>query len=90
MGLSFFFPEFDFMVEERVRETCAHCPVQPDCLQWALDHDEAGVWGGLTEEQRKALNAGRQRVRCPDCRSESIFSEESSETCIACGLSWSV
>jgi WhiB family redox-sensing transcriptional regulator len=34
---------------------CRHCPVRTDCLQWALDHDEHGVWGGMTERQRRQL-----------------------------------
>lgn len=35
---------------------CARCPVAGDCLDWALvtgqDH---GVWGGLDEDERRAL-----------------------------------
>lgn len=35
---------------------CATCPVQQDCLQYALDARERfGVWGGRTEKQRKSL-----------------------------------
>ena len=32
---------------------CRFCPVQEECLRWALKHKiEWGVWGGLTERQR--------------------------------------
>jgi len=35
---------------------CATCPVVDECLQWALDHDEIyGVWGGLSEHERREL-----------------------------------
>jgi WhiB family redox-sensing transcriptional regulator len=34
---------------------CRLCPVRADCLQWALDHGEEGVWGGMTERQRRKL-----------------------------------
>lgn len=35
---------------------CRHCPVVLDCLADALDNRvEFGVWGGMTERQRRAL-----------------------------------
>jgi WhiB family redox-sensing transcriptional regulator len=35
---------------------CRHCPVVADCLADALDNQmEFGVWGGMTERQRRAL-----------------------------------
>lgn len=35
---------------------CAQCPVRPYCLEkgWSEEH---GVWGGLTEGQRRAAHA---------------------------------
>lgn len=41
------------------RRICAPCPVRDKCLQTALDDNEtAGVFGGMTPTQRKAM---RQR-----------------------------
>lgn len=35
---------------------CAGCPVKTECLADALDSQaEFGVWGGLTERQRRAV-----------------------------------
>jgi WhiB family transcriptional regulator, redox-sensing transcriptional regulator len=35
---------------------CRHCPVIAECLADALDNQmEFGVWGGMTERQRRAL-----------------------------------
>jgi WhiB family redox-sensing transcriptional regulator len=35
---------------------CRHCPVIADCLADALDNQmDFGVWGGMTERQRRAL-----------------------------------
>ena len=35
---------------------CRHCPVITQCAADALDHQiEFGVWGGMTERQRRAL-----------------------------------
>lgn len=40
----------------RAKAVCATCPVQPECLQHALDTDEVnGVWGGLTARERFRL-----------------------------------
>lgn len=39
-----------------VRTLCFGCPVRTQCLADALDsHTEFGVWGGLTERERRAL-----------------------------------
>jgi WhiB family redox-sensing transcriptional regulator len=46
------------------KRVCRRCPVQDECLQWALrtgvDH---GVWGGLDELERRALKRRSDRVR---------------------------
>lgn len=35
---------------------CRHCPVMRECAAEALDNNvEFGVWGGMTERQRRAL-----------------------------------
>lgn len=35
---------------------CRHCPVMQECAADALDNKvEYGIWGGLTERQRRAL-----------------------------------
>jgi len=35
---------------------CRHCPVKTECGAEALDNKvEFGVWGGMTERQRRAL-----------------------------------
>lgn len=38
------------------KKTCSPCPVRYECLAYALDNDcEFGVWGGMTERERRAL-----------------------------------
>jgi WhiB family redox-sensing transcriptional regulator len=44
---------------------CALCPVQGECLEWALDtNQDAGVWGGVDEVERRAMRR-RQRRKDP-------------------------
>lgn len=43
---------------------CAGCPVQFLCLEWAIQSGiEHGVWGGMSEEERRALKRRTTRQR---------------------------
>jgi WhiB family redox-sensing transcriptional regulator len=40
----------------RAQNICDHCTVRDECLEYAMEQDiEFGVWGGLTERQRRSL-----------------------------------
>jgi WhiB family redox-sensing transcriptional regulator len=48
-----FFPKAGKRSEE-AQEVCSRCPVMSQCLEYALSHnDRYGVWGGLSEADRK-------------------------------------
>lgn len=52
--------------QEAAKAVCAMCPVRPDCLQWALaTGQDAGVWGGTSEEERRAMRQVGQPERVP-------------------------
>ena len=47
---------------ERAIAICLECAVRRDCLAWALDTaQDAGVWGGLSEEERREIRRHRRR-----------------------------
>ena len=47
---------------ERARAVCLRCEVRPECLEWAMaTGQDAGVWGGVSEEERRALRRARKR-----------------------------
>ncbi|MHB8671966.1 MAG: WhiB family transcriptional regulator [Acidimicrobiales bacterium] len=49
---------------EGARKVCDGCPVRPACLEYALEAREPyGVWGGLTEDERRSLRRRRQAER---------------------------
>jgi WhiB family transcriptional regulator, redox-sensing transcriptional regulator len=49
--------------QREARSLCQGCPVRTECLAHALDHRvEFGVWGGMTERQRRALLRSRPDV----------------------------
>lgn len=47
------------------RSICRACPVLTQCLAQALNEKlEYGVWGGLTERERRAMLKQRPDVKC--------------------------
>lgn len=49
---------------ERAKQVCHGCEVIEACLEWALaTNQDAGVWGGLSEDERRSLRRSRQRRR---------------------------
>jgi WhiB family transcriptional regulator, redox-sensing transcriptional regulator len=51
---------------EDAKAVCRRCNVVESCLQWALESgQDAGVWGGMSEDERRALKrrAARSRAR---------------------------
>lgn len=49
--------------QRRVRDFCLACPVRTECLAHALDQQvEFGVWGGMTERERRAVLRRRPEV----------------------------
>jgi WhiB family redox-sensing transcriptional regulator len=56
-----FFPT-GHLSEQTAQRICRSCPVRTQCLEFALDARlEHGVWGGLTENERRSLRRSRQR-----------------------------
>ena len=58
----------DHQINEAKR-ICLACPVRKRCLAWALELGAAsGIWGGTTEDERRALRraAARHRNRARD------------------------
>ncbi|WP_262847710.1 WhiB family transcriptional regulator [Mumia quercus] len=49
--------------QNRAKQLCRACPVKLECLAEALDNDiEWGIWGGMTERERRALLRRRPNV----------------------------
>lgn len=48
---------------DRAKAVCNSCSVKQECLKWAMDnHEKHGVWGGLSEYERRAIR-GRRAAR---------------------------
>ena len=49
---------------ERAKAVCGRCPVTEQCLQYALEtNQDSGVWGGMSEEERRSLKRRAARAR---------------------------
>jgi WhiB family redox-sensing transcriptional regulator len=47
---------------EEAKQVCRRCPVIGECLNFALSSSQDhGVWGGLSEDERRALKRRIQR-----------------------------
>jgi WhiB family redox-sensing transcriptional regulator len=45
------------------KRVCGGCVVRSDCLEWSLaTYQDAGVWGGLDEEERRVIRRARRRA----------------------------
>ena len=74
MDTEMWFPSSSGLQREdrkRVRvaqEVCASCPVRMQCLAFATRTGQRGIWGGLTEEQR------RRSKLCRSLRADALAS----------------
>jgi WhiB family redox-sensing transcriptional regulator len=49
---------------QEAKAVCGRCAVQSVCLEWALlARIDDGVWGGLSEDERRSLNRRTTRQR---------------------------
>jgi WhiB family redox-sensing transcriptional regulator len=49
---------------EEAKAVCRGCPVVGTCLAWALESgQDSGVWGGMSEDERRALKRRSARAR---------------------------
>jgi len=49
---------------EEAKVVCRRCEVREQCLAWALEAgQDHGVWGGMSEDERRALKRRNARAR---------------------------
>src|ERR1041384_3800731 len=58
------------------KTVCRRCPVVSDCLAWALESgQDAGVWGGMSEDERRTLKRRNSRTRARTARQPGLKPE---------------
>ena len=49
---------------DEAKRVCQRCAVMESCLQWALESgQDAGVWGGMSEDERRTVKRRSARIR---------------------------
>jgi WhiB family redox-sensing transcriptional regulator len=65
--------------QHRAKMVCMGCPVRTECLAEALDNQmEWGVWGGMTERERRAILRKRPNVTSWRTLLETAMSDHAS------------
>lgn len=49
------YPRLDLL-----RQLCEPCPVLQECAEHAIEHEEFGFWGNMTEKQRRSIRRKRR------------------------------
>lgn len=81
--LDVFFPNDDGVYEPKVlryaKFVCMGCPIRTECREEGLKMlDEVGVWGGLTERERRRVARGTDKAR-PGTYAHSLAKEANKE-----------
>jgi WhiB family redox-sensing transcriptional regulator len=74
---------------EAAQRVCARCPVRPPCLDYAISNRIVhGVWGGLTERERRALRSRWVRASRRDRDRAILAADTAGYTAAAIGRSF--
>lgn len=60
LPLEVFFP-VDGSTALDARRICRRCPVQAECLEYAIENPQYGVWGGVSAQERARIARDRGR-----------------------------
>jgi WhiB family redox-sensing transcriptional regulator len=86
--LNLFFPERGESAGP-ARRVCAACPVREPCLDYAITNRIShGIWGGLTERERRALRSRWVRTSRRDRDRAILAAEAAGYTAAAIGHSF--
>jgi WhiB family redox-sensing transcriptional regulator len=63
VGGDFWFPEQNGIAVElqMAKKICSSCTHKTECLEWALDNEDFGIWGGTTNLERRKIKKLRRK-----------------------------
>lgn len=56
-----FFADHMRTIVRQAKRICSACAVKHECLAYALEGDEIGVWGGMTANERRKLKRATKK-----------------------------
>ncbi|MFG3287227.1 WhiB family transcriptional regulator [Streptomyces sp. NPDC048179] len=57
--------------EREAKQVCATCSVMAECLEFAMETGQQGVWGGTNDEERRRLRKNQRRAAARRAAKES-------------------
>lgn len=79
-----FFPEMGRTFNNNAaKQICNSCVYKPECLEWAMNSSEDGIWGGTTERERRALKRHRRYAQMKSTSRVARLGYDSSEDRVA-------
>ena len=81
---SWWFPTFGMNKDQlekqkKAIEICQTCPVRKKCLEYSIQWEAFGIWGGFTERQRDAIrrrfNIRHNRVGLANSRATNTYNQ---------------
>jgi WhiB family transcriptional regulator, redox-sensing transcriptional regulator len=59
-----FFPEQgeDVHLIRQIKNVCKLCPHQQECAEWGIQNERYGIWGGLSDADRKIVRRQRRII----------------------------
>lgn len=68
------------LARDAAKRICDACPIEDKCGDWAIEtNQEGGVWGGMTDDERKRERKKRYRLAQLEILAESPLPSESYE-----------
>jgi predicted RecB family nuclease len=58
-----FFNETSKRTVEKARSICRGCTEREKCYDYAMSHNDVGVWAGLTSNQREKIRREARKAR---------------------------
>lgn len=59
--------------EPEYKPICARCTVRQDCFEYAVVHEEDGVWGGSTTSERNRLHPQVKKILTEQAKTQGWF-----------------
>ena len=70
---NFWFPDVGRVDDvKRAKAICDGCSVRTECLNWALKHEDHGIWGATTPDERVTIRRKRQRAARARARASQL------------------
>lgn len=71
-------------------EICRTCRVRNECLDFAIEYNMVGTWGGTSHQQRELLKQNKLHTHCVICGSDLVIIQSPHELCLSCGMTWRI